>query len=130
MIALLMYSDGSVHILSLGIQKEEITVNQSHLSVSLPEYSMASLIKCSNDMDAVVCVQEKSIVIYTTLLELRGMISLENPSIVDCCLTRYGLFLVMNREKGGVICKFNYCGDYVNDLSLSSSMYSFFDCIQ
>lgn len=123
---ILIYRDGSVHVLSLGLQKEGLSVSQTQLSVSLPGYSLASLIKCSHDIDTIVCVQEKFVVVYTTLLELRAMISLEGSSIVDCCLSRYGLFLMINRQRGGIIRKYNYCGDFVNDLSISSEMYDLF----
>ena len=104
----------------------------SSITTTTPSFAQFHSISMNVDMDTIVVFDKEGsnhrFLIYNSLLELRGDIHLQTGSVVDCSITKYGIFILHHTttSKQGVITKYNSCGDYQNELFIPSDMYSYF----
>ena len=86
-------------------------------SINTPSFHVYQSITCSLGMDCITLYDSmQGILIYTSLLELRGMIHLLNCN--DCFLSSYGIFMIVEDK----LIKYSYCGDKVNELIIPSGL--------
>lgn len=86
-------------------------------SINTPSFHIYQSITCNLGMDCISLYDPKQgILIYTSLLELRGMIHLSNCHA--CFLSLYGMFMMVDDQ----LIKYSYCGDKVNELNIPSGL--------